>query len=559
MIVFYSTLTFLLINFQLASTYSSFRRCDTSTFFSEVVSTQNGFVLGDCFNVSVLYSYGSTQNTGVSAWLGIPYAEPPINQNRFKRPVPVRNWSETKITRTVPKACMQLGRPANEVSEDCLYLNLFIRSDSFQARQTALKPILIWIHGGGYTSGSGSDANYEPSTLVAMNDIVVVTINYRLGAFGFSHLTGSEAYGNQGFLDQNLALQWVYNNAERFGGDNTKITIAGQSSGAANVNFHLYYPFSWRFFRNAIMESSGAAGPNNPNLLLSREEANNRTTELFSRIGCQCSALISTKLECAQSVNAFSILNSVQDLKFNRLVLNYNEFSYTIDQLTAQNNFKKCNIITGFNSDELPQSPSLNYNTFTAQISPALDNILPYTVTPNFVSAVLSQYFGTNQLLTLDQTTLNYPYALTQILSDVFFVCPSIRTGQIYANNRQRTWLYEFKYKNSQSTLPYYIYAPHGAEIPFLFALPLSNKMDPSNYVPSYEDRVFSEKILSYWMNFIKNNDPNFRAFPTQAVFWQEFTTTFGQRLLFQNYGGIRMQFGYSTHKCNFWNNRINY
>lgn len=551
MIALYRLFLFLFLSIPLSNGYP-FPTCDSTTTNSELVLTQNGYVSGNCYNVTALYSYGTSINTGVSTWLGIPYAEPPINQNRFRRALPKTSYSGIRAATNFSRACIQGGRPESAVSEDCLYLNLYVRRDSFQARNTALKPILIWIHGGAYVSGAGSD--FEPSTLVAMNDIVVVTINYRLGVFGFMHLTASGAFGNQGFLDQNLAIQWVYNNANSFGGDNTKITIAGQSSGAANVNSHLYYSPSWPYFRNAIMESSGVAGPNNVNLLLTQSEANNRSREVFTRIGCT-SSVPTAVLTCAQSANAFAILNATAGVNFNRLVLNYMEFSNTFDELTAQNNFKKCNIITGFNSDELPQQTNLNFDSFNSTITPALDNIIPYTVTPAFISAVLVQYFGTSALLSLDQRVLNYPYTLTQILSDAFFVCPSIRTAQIYADSNQRTWLYEFKYKNSQSDRPYFYYAAHGDEIPYLFARPQSNEIN-STYVPSYEDRIFSEKMIAYWMNFIKNNDPNFPSFPTQAVYWQQFTTTVGQQILFQNYGGIQSQTGYSSHRCNFWNAR---
>ena len=120
---------------------------------------------------------------------------------------------------------------------------------------------MFWIHGGGLSVGSASESLYEMSTMVAMSDVIGVTINYRLGHFGFSYFEGTDATGNQGFLDQSLALKWVYENAERFGGDRSRITIFGESGGAWAVNFHLFYPGSWPYFRNAIMQSGGIKGP----------------------------------------------------------------------------------------------------------------------------------------------------------------------------------------------------------------------------------------------------------------------------------------------------------
>jgi carboxylesterase type B len=106
-------------------------------------------------------------------------------------------------------------------------------------------------------SGETAVDYYEGSTLAAYGDIIVVTIQYRLGAFGFLHLTDSLAKGNQGFLDQHLALKWVYENADKFAGDRSRITICGESAGAFSVGYHLMYEKSWPYFRNAIMESGG--------------------------------------------------------------------------------------------------------------------------------------------------------------------------------------------------------------------------------------------------------------------------------------------------------------
>ena len=104
----------------------------------------------------------------------------------------------------------------------------------------------------------GSSNEYDAATLVGTQDIIVVTINYRLGALGFLHLTGqADAHGNQALLDQTLALKWIYDNAARFGGDKTKITISGESAGAWSVGYLLFMPKSWGYFRNAIMQSGG--------------------------------------------------------------------------------------------------------------------------------------------------------------------------------------------------------------------------------------------------------------------------------------------------------------
>lgn len=243
---------------------SAFNKCtsQSATSSSKTVNTLNGAIKGECYDVPVSFSNDSTRSFEVFSWLSIPYAEPPTGANRFMSPKPVSNWTGTKDTIKWPTSCFQSAITAPiEMGEDCLYLNVFAPASTYlkndQMNQT---PILLYIHGGGFIQGTSADDLWEPSTLVASRDIIVVTINYRLNVFGFMHMAGSEATGNAGFLDQSLAMKWVYENAHAFGGDKSRITIAGESAGAFSVGYHLFYPPSWEYFRNGIMESGGPIG-----------------------------------------------------------------------------------------------------------------------------------------------------------------------------------------------------------------------------------------------------------------------------------------------------------
>ena len=122
-------------------------------------------------------------------------------------------------------------------------------------KNKTLNPVLVWIHGGGFVIGGTEESSHEPSTIVAMSGAVVVAIQYRLDVFGFLSLDQTNATGNQGILDQSLALKWIYENIQSFGGDPSKITIQGESAGASSVFYHLIYPESWPYFRNAIVQS----------------------------------------------------------------------------------------------------------------------------------------------------------------------------------------------------------------------------------------------------------------------------------------------------------------
>lgn len=234
--------------------------CESVSPEEVLASTYTGKLQGHCIIYEAVGSDGTSVKEDIFLWQGIPYAEPPVGENRWKDPIPIKPWDDVKNATETGSVCVQKGRNGVSGSEDCLFLNVYAKKNTYLNRQNELKPVLFWIHGGGYTAGSG---NLQAGVTVAHEDIVVIAVNYRLGVYGFLHLEDSDATGNYGFLDQHVALQWAYDNAARFGGDNTKITVAGTSAGAALTNFHLYYEPSWPLFRNAFMSSSGISGPSN--------------------------------------------------------------------------------------------------------------------------------------------------------------------------------------------------------------------------------------------------------------------------------------------------------
>ncbi|XP_052862783.1 esterase B1-like [Anopheles cruzii] len=190
---------------------------------------------------------------------GIPYAEPPINELRFKSPVPLVSFASD------PLECLADGPSCwaddkmfdfpsvGHKSEDCLYLNVF----SPDLHPKALLPVMVWIHGGGFFVGSGHSALYDPEYIVQQG-VVVVSINYRLGPLGFLSLPGVGITGNMGLKDQRLSFVWVNDNIERFGGDPNNVTIFGESAGGASVHLHYLSEGSRKYFHKAIAQSGTA-------------------------------------------------------------------------------------------------------------------------------------------------------------------------------------------------------------------------------------------------------------------------------------------------------------
>ena len=213
----------------------------------------------------------------VVSFKGIPFAAPPVGDLRWKAPQSAKNWNGVKECKIFSASAMQAApmpfsmwtaefiAPAEPLSEDCLYLNVWTAAKSSSEK----RPVIVFIHGGAFTSGSGSVPVYD-GTAMAQKGIVFVTINYRVGIFGFfshpelSKESASKTSGNYGLLDQIEALKWVKKNIAAFGGDPNRVTIAGQSAGAFSVNYLVASPLAKGLFQRAIAESGGSILPTNP-------------------------------------------------------------------------------------------------------------------------------------------------------------------------------------------------------------------------------------------------------------------------------------------------------
>lgn len=198
---------------------------------------------------------------GVISWLGVPYAEAPVGPLRFRPPQPARPWTGVRPADRFAGAALQgksLGGSAKElgsaVGEDCLYLNVY--APAAARTDGVTRPVLVWIHGGAYTSGSG--ALYDGAPLAELGDIVVVSVNYRLGVFGFVDLAAAvdaDVASNLGLRDQIAALEWVRDNVAAFGGDPGRVTVAGESAGSVSVSMLTCASAARPLFRAAIMQS----------------------------------------------------------------------------------------------------------------------------------------------------------------------------------------------------------------------------------------------------------------------------------------------------------------
>lgn len=209
---------------------------------------------------------------GIRVFKGIPYAAPPTGERRWRAPADVAPWSGVRASDSFGASCPQAdlfagaGMSAGKQSEDCLYLNIWTPARAAGERL----PVFVWIHGGAYVVGSGSDSKIDGAALAAKG-VIVVTFNYRLGVFGFlthpdlAAEVPQRASGNYGLLDQIAALRWIQRNIEKFGGDPTRVTIGGHSAGATSVNIVMASPLAKGLFSRAIAQSGSAMSVSAPN------------------------------------------------------------------------------------------------------------------------------------------------------------------------------------------------------------------------------------------------------------------------------------------------------
>ncbi|WP_093828489.1 carboxylesterase/lipase family protein [Spirosoma endophyticum] len=223
---------------------------------------------------------GVTESSGIRAFKGIPFGQPPVNDLRWKEPQPVKNWQGVrKADKFGPRAMQRavfgdMGFRSNGMSEDCLYLNVWTPAKSANEKL----PVLVYFYGGGFIAGDGSEARYDGESM-AQKGIVALTVNYRLGVFGFMahpELTKESphhASGNYGLMDQTAALRWVKQNIAAFGGDPNKVTIAGESAGSVAVSAQMVSPLAKDLFAAAIGESGSLLGGMSPNSLATAEQS----------------------------------------------------------------------------------------------------------------------------------------------------------------------------------------------------------------------------------------------------------------------------------------------
>lgn len=492
----------------------------------------------------------------VKVWYGIPYAEKPIGNLRFRPSVLVKPWKNTLDASKIPPACIQTQQrnydnfpgeemwlPQNSLSEDCLYLTVVVP-------QSAPKnaSVMVWIHGGGFYFGSNSINFYDHKILASEENVIVASMQYRLGVFGFLSLE-KDILGNAGLFDQVLALRWIKDNIDAFGGNPDSITIFGESAGSGSVSHHLLSPLSSKLFSRGIMQSGVATSP----WAVASDLNIANSLKVVHELGCPDD--IKRMIECLEEADAELIIagqdtiprKGVVSVPFHPVV--DGTFIVRDPLLTLKSGlYDQKNILLGSNEHEghyflLYYEPRFNYKNLTVPRSRFIEEvpkILPFS--PLEAEAVSFEYTDWNN----PNDVVKNLNALQEMIGDLSFTCSVYDFATLYSE-RNKVFVYYYKHKNHLHIWPLWAGAMHGDEIAFIFGEPLNRS---KNY--KMDQIHFSRQMMRYWANFARTGNPNCVSFNQCQWTWPLYTPNDPSHINL-DIGDFTISNDQRARKCAFW------
>ncbi|XP_071359110.1 cocaine esterase [Trachinotus anak] len=454
------------------------------------------------------------KETGVYAYLGVPFAKPPVGPaRRLAAPQPVEGWEGVRDATKQPPMCVQSkqvtldllekigGMLADipDISEDCLYLNIYTPANR---AHNAKLPVMVWIHGGGFTLGSASI--YDGSALAAFQDVVVVSIQYRLGVLGFLSTGDEHLSGNFGLLDQVEALRWIQQHIHNFGGDPDLVTVFGESAGGVSVSLLLLSPLSDGLIHHAIAESGTAA----MDLLVTNDPL--PVTQIVANIS-GCSLESTEKIaHCMKNLDIDTIVKIVTE-EILRYPINVDGHFITkpVDELFHKHELLTVPFMTGVNNDEggwlLPgyfAPPNWTEGIDREQVINMMSNILPDPIIRDLIA---DEYMGTGEDRVKNRN------AFTELLGDVLFNIPAIKTANAHRDAGAHVYLYEYQHPPIflQAKRPTFVGSDHGDEIFTVLGFCFTTTHVRLAEACTEEELQFSKTMMSYWGNFARTGSPN--------------------------------------------------
>jgi para-nitrobenzyl esterase len=483
----------------------------------------------------------------VQKYLGIPYAAPPVGDLRWRPPQAPDRWRAVRDASQFGSHCPQTASPYGFESdtEDCLYLNVFApnkqqsrRRGRGHGRDKEL-PVMVWLHGGGLTVGESDD--YNPTRLVQQG-VIVVTVNYRLGYLGFlahpalSAESGGKGSGNYGLMDQQAALRWVQRNIGRFGGDEDKVTIFGQSAGGLSVHSHLVSPRSKGLFDRAIAQS-GAYTTTLPSLTAAESSG----TTAAQNFGCP-----DQSLACLRATPVHTML-AVQPAAPGAIVPNIdgNVLTSSIGPALASGNFNHVPVIEGATHDEFTIFEIEFVESMVGEVTPFL-----YPLVVQILDSTVGLPPTAEQILAEYPVTA-YPSAgeaVAALATDAIFACPDRRiAGSLSKFGRA------YQYELDDPNVPQIFIPPghiptktyHAADTLFLFDSDLRGGHAPF----TADEESLAAAMVGYWARFARTGTPNRKDLPQ----WPAYTTATDTHMSLQPPTPQAQTDFAADHHCGFW------
>jgi len=458
-------------------------------------------------------SYGKLRGTlenGIRVYRGIPFAEPPTGPLRFRPPQRAEAWKGVRDATRFGAGSYQADRPlapvlgivVPEQSEDCLTLNVWTPAD----RDGTRRPVMVWFHGGAWVIGAGSEAAYDGAALARRGDVVIVTVNYRLGPFGFlrGKELGLDSTGNEAILDQIAALEWVRDEIAAFGGDPANVTVFGNSAGAVNIGCMLTMPRARGLFHKAILQSGAL------NLLRTPQTALETTRQILQHVG------IAPERATALRDMPASVLVSAENAVAGRSVLP--PFSPVADgdviperpyDALAAGSARGVPLIVGTNLEEMKLYRFLD---------PTIDALDP----KGLVDRCSLVFAGNDSQGRPHGARIAETYRAARaerredpspaetwlaISTDYFFRAAALKIAEIQASHTPEVFVYELAWKATTPGKPQG--AVHGLELPFVFGTFDATEVG-AIAGRTAAARALSEPVQGAWLSFARTGRPTF-------------------------------------------------
>jgi para-nitrobenzyl esterase len=462
-------------------------------------------------------------------FLGIPYAAPPVGALRWRPPAPAAAWRTPRDATRPGHACLQLadGKRDRDSDEDCLVLNVWAPRPAAGERL----PVMVWIHGGAFVLGAGSDDLNDGAKLAARAHVIVVTFNYRLGALGFlahrqlAREAGRAASPSYGLLDQRAALAWVQRNIAAFAGDPGNVTLFGESAGAWSTCAHLVAPGSRGLFARAIIQSGACSNA----LYFSPPEAEAQGDALAAKLGCAGDD--AATLACLRGKSADAVAGALPMKRGFLLppgvwwgpVVDGVELPRQPIDLLRAGDFARVPLLVGANRDE----GTVHTVSFDSVTPAELSGFVAYVFGAAAVAPVLARYQGTPKA------------ALTDVVTDGIFVCQARRIARAFTSAGVPAYLYHFTHPLDDPRV-HDLGATHSVDLFFLFG----NRS--KGFGLTVREQPLGQTMMDAWGAFARHGDPSTPSLP-----WPRYSSAGGEHMTLDlsSTAGTRLK----QETCDFW------